>query len=157
MVKAVQERKLAHDHFRIEKTYDFAPAIVFAAWADVKAKAQWWGGPDGWKDEHKLDFRIGGREWQRTTSPDGESYTFNGEYHDIVPDTRIVYSYTMDDNDRRLSASIASIEFNGAGSKTTLVIDETDIFFDGKGESDDRDGGTRMLLESLEKFLRTKT
>jgi len=79
---------------------------------------------------------------------------FNAEYHDIVPDTRIVYSYTMDDAERRISASLSTIEFKTSGGKTTLVITEADAFLDGKVDGENREGGTRMLLDSLERFLK---
>lgn len=154
MVKVANPRMTTHEQFTIERTYDFPVATVFAAWADVKAKQEWWGGPDGWKDEHKLDFRIGGREWQRTTSPDGEQFTFNGEYHDIVPDERIVYTYTMDHKERRISASLTTIELRPSGEKTTLVLTEADVFFDAKMEGDDRTRGTTALLNSLERHLK---
>jgi uncharacterized protein YndB with AHSA1/START domain len=156
MVKTANPRTTTHEQFTIERTYDAAPAVVFAAWADVKAKQEWWGGPDGWKDEHRLDFRIGGREWQRTTSPDGaEQFTFNGEYLDIVPDERIVYAYTMDHRQRRLSASLTTLEFRPAGDKTTLVLTEADVLFDDKMDGDDREGGSNRLLNSLERYLKT--
>jgi len=158
MVKTAQARSTEHGHFTVERTYDFPVSTVFAAWADAKAKNDWFGGPDGWKDEHRLDFRVGGREWQQTTSPDGRGrFTFNAEYHDIVPDTRIVYSYTMDDAERRISASLSTIAFKASGGKTTLAITEADVFLDGKVEGENREGGARMLLDSLEKFLKTNT
>jgi len=158
MVKTAQPRTTAHEQFTIERTYDFPVAAVFAAWADGKAKNEWFGGPDGWKDEHRLDFRVGGREWQRTTSPDGAGqFTYNSEYHDIVPDERIVYSYTMDDKERRISASLSTIEFKASGGKTKLVITEADVFFDDKVDGENRKGGTGMLLDSLDRYLKTKS
>ncbi len=33
-----------HSTFTIERTYGVAPAEVFAAWADPRAKARWFGG-----------------------------------------------------------------------------------------------------------------
>ena len=42
---------------------DASPARVFRAFADVQSKARWFAGPDDWKkSDHKLDFRVGGRE-----------------------------------------------------------------------------------------------
>ena len=169
MVKTAIQRTTTHEHFTIEHTYDASPATVFAAWADVKAKQQWWGGPDGWKDEHKLDFRVGGREWMRTTSPDGaEQFTCNAEYLDIVPDERIVYSYTMEHGTRRISASLTTLEFKPAGAKTLLVLTEADVHLDGKVRREDIKGDTSVLadtykegldksLSSLEQYLKTKT
>lgn len=156
MVKAATPRTTTHEHFTLERTYDASPAAVFAAWADVKAKQEWFSGPDEWDVEHNLDFRIGGREWIRMRSPDGDEYTCAAEYHDIVPDERIVYSYTMDRKGRRLSASLTTVEFRPSGGKTKLVLTEADVFFDGKPAHDGYSGGLKRSLESLDHYLKTR-
>ena len=57
------ERSTKHATFTIERTFAAAPARVFAAYADAKSKARWFGGPEGWgKSNLKLDFKVGGRE-----------------------------------------------------------------------------------------------
>ena len=49
---------VTHDTFTIERTYDVAPARVFAAFADAKIKARWFQGPPEWgPDEQAMDFR----------------------------------------------------------------------------------------------------
>ena len=56
-------RSATHATFVIERHYAVAPAKVFAAFADPRSKAKWFGGPDHWdKSDHKLDFRVGGRK-----------------------------------------------------------------------------------------------
>ena len=42
----MSDRKTAHATFVIERTFSSLPPQVFAAWADVKAKARWFVGPD---------------------------------------------------------------------------------------------------------------
>ena len=58
------KRSVEHGDFTIERELAFPPARVFAAWADPKAKAQWFAGPaDKWKLlEREMEFRVGGRE-----------------------------------------------------------------------------------------------
>ena len=168
MVKTAIERTTKHEQFTIERTYDASPAAVFAAWADPEAKQEWFCGPDGWKNEHTLDFRVGGRERLCVTSPDGaEQFTCNAEFLDIVPDERIVYSYTMDDKTRRMSASLTTLEFKPSGTKTVLVLTEADVILDVWVERKDRKGDTSVLvdtykeglersLSNLDRYLRTK-
>ena len=43
----MSNRSADHDTFVIERTYDPAPARVFAAWADESAKSRWFGPPGG--------------------------------------------------------------------------------------------------------------
>ena len=154
MPATTKERLVQHETFSIERIYDAAPSRVFAAWADPKAKEQWFGGPDGWPNEHRLDFRVGGREYNRTVSPEGQAYVYDAEYHDIVPNERIVYSYTMDCDDSRMSVSVSTVELKSEGSGTRLVFTEYNAFLDGKDKREDREGGTTSLLESLGRFLR---
>jgi len=51
----MSNRSATHSTFVIERDYDAAPARVFAAWADVNAKGQWFGPGD--EQEHELEFR----------------------------------------------------------------------------------------------------
>jgi uncharacterized protein YndB with AHSA1/START domain len=43
----VTERSVTHATFVVERSYDAAPARVFAAWADPAAKARWFASPEG--------------------------------------------------------------------------------------------------------------
>src|SRR4026207_2500506 len=52
---------------------------------------------------------------QRGTGRDGRSYRFDALYQDIVPNERIVYTYDMHLDDKRISVSLASIELKPAG------------------------------------------
>lgn len=147
------ERSTRHATFVIDRTYDAAPARVFAAWADPAAKVRWFGGPDGWETRHELDFRVGGRELNRAHAPDGPVYTYDARYHDIVPDTRITYTYTMDCDDVRMSVSVATVEFAPAGNGTRLTVTEQGVFLDGSDTPEIREHGTKELLESLGRAL----
>src|SRR5471030_327879 len=100
----MRERSVAHASFVIERTYDAPPALVFKAWADPKAKARWFVGPDAWeKSDHALDFRVGGRERVSGGPPGGPLHVYDALYQDIVPDQRIIISYDMHLDDRRIS------------------------------------------------------
>jgi uncharacterized protein YndB with AHSA1/START domain len=41
------KRSVTHATFVVERSYDAAPATVFGAWSDAKAKSRWFAGPDG--------------------------------------------------------------------------------------------------------------
>jgi uncharacterized protein YndB with AHSA1/START domain len=88
----MSDHSVAHAMFSLERTYQAAPARVFAAWAEPAAKAKWFAGPDS---DHRLDFRVGGHEVARGANSDDDLLTFESIYHDIVPSARIVYSSTL--------------------------------------------------------------
>jgi uncharacterized protein YndB with AHSA1/START domain len=143
------ERSVEHATFAVRRTYDASPARVFAAWADPAAKARWFGDPDQGADDFELDFRVGGREFNRGTAPDGHHYTFEARYEDIVPDERIVYSYDMHLDETRISVSLATVELKPAGAGTRLIFTEQGAFLDGHDRPQLREQGTGSLLDAL--------
>ncbi len=76
-------------------------------------------------------------------------YTYEARYHDIVPNERIAYAYTMDMDGQRISVSVTTVEFAPAGAGTRLVFTEQGAFLDGKDEPAFREQGTNELLDAL--------
>jgi len=152
------ERSAHHDTLIIERIYDAAPARVFAAWADPKAKARWFVGPDAWeKSNHELDFRVGGRERVSGGPPGGPVHAYDARYMDIVPNQRIVSTYDMQLDDKRISVSLATVEFTPAGAGTRLIYTEQGVFLDGYDNAGQREQGTRDLLDNLGAALKRET
>ncbi|HZF35344.1 MAG TPA: SRPBCC family protein [Candidatus Angelobacter sp.] len=145
------ERSAVHGTFVIERTYPALPRGVFKAWADPAAKARWFAGPpDKWTEQHReFDFRVGGRERLSGVWPGGKVSAFDGLYHDIVADERIVYSYAMQLDEVRISVSLATVEFKPAGAGTRLIFTEQAAFLDGYDDSGSREQGTGTLLDKL--------
>ena len=144
------ERSVAHATFVIERTYPVAPARVFHALSDPAAKARWFRGPEEWgQAKFEMDFRIGGREMNSGGPKGGTQHIFSAIYQDIVPDQRIVYSYDMQLDERRISVSLATIELRPEGAGTHLTFTEQGAFLDGYDDAGGRERGTRLLLEAL--------
>jgi uncharacterized protein YndB with AHSA1/START domain len=144
------DRSVVHATFTIERDYDAAPARVFAAWATKEAKARWFACHGDWvTTRHDFDFRIGGSERLNTGPAGGTDHGFDAVYHDIVPAQRIVYSYGMHLGDRRISVSLATIEFRAKGKGTRLVFTEQGAFLDGYDDVAGREHGTRIGLDNL--------
>lgn len=143
-------RSVVHATFTIERHYEATPARVFAAWATKDAKARWFACTGDWvTTRHEMDFRVGGRERLNTGPAGGTDHGFDATYHDIVPGERIVYSYAMHLDDRRISVSLATIEFKAKGRGTTLVFTEQGAFPDGYDDVAGREHGTRIGLDNL--------
>jgi uncharacterized protein YndB with AHSA1/START domain len=84
---------------------------------------------------------------------DGPSFTYAAVYQDIVPDSRIVYSYEMTMDGRRISVSVATLEFLADGDGTRFLLTEQGAYLDGLDNSAQREQGTRELLEALATYL----
>jgi len=145
-----------HDKFVIERTLNAPLSRVYAAWADPRAKARWFGGTPGqWQVLlREADFRVGGRERLKGAWPGGVTSDFICVYHDIVPERRIVYTYDMFMGDRHLSVSVATIEFEPAGAGTRMRVTEQGVFLDDHDNAASRERGTNALMDALEASLR---
>ncbi|HEX2436258.1 MAG TPA: SRPBCC family protein [Solirubrobacterales bacterium] len=146
------DRSVNHSTFVVERTFDAAPPRVFAAWADPEAKARWFGNPDQGVAEYELDFQVGGREYNRG-EVEGQEYTYEARYQDIVPDERIVYAYDMHVGDRRISVSLGTVELEPEGDGTRLTYTEQGAYLDGLDTPEQRQSGTGGLFDALAEEL----
>lgn len=143
-------RSVVHGMFRLERTYPVSPATVFRAFTDDKAKARWFSGNEEYETlERRMDVRPGGRERLKGRWNSGTVSTFDATYFDVVPDTRLVYTYEMHLDDRKISVSLATIEIAAAGDGTRLVVTEHGAFLDGYDDAGSREKGTAFLLDRL--------
>ncbi|WP_405081099.1 SRPBCC family protein [Paenibacillus chitinolyticus] len=143
----MNETFVKHATFVVERVYAASPKRVYHAWADRDAKAKWFSKPD------VFDFRIGGREYSSGGPPEGPVFTFDASYQELVPDRRIVYTYTLDSGDTRISVSITTIELIAVEGGTKLIFTEQAAFFDGHDTPEVREHGTNAMLDALGKAL----
>jgi uncharacterized protein YndB with AHSA1/START domain len=149
-IVASQSRSVVHAIFSLERIYDASPAQVFRALSDKAAKARWFEGGGGWAViEREMDVRPGGRERAKGRWPSGMVTTFDAVYFDVVPNQRLVYTYEMHLDDRKISVSLATIELKAAGAGTRLVVTEQGAFLDGYDDAGSREHGTGLLLDRL--------
>ncbi len=146
----MSNRSATHSTFVIERNYDAAPARVYAAWADVNAKGQWFG--PGGEQAHELDFREGGREHFQAAVK-AVVYSYDALYEDIVQDQRIVYTYNMRRDGVRISVSVTTVELLADGDGTALRYTEQGVFLDGEDQPELREHGTKELLDKLGEAL----
>ena len=89
-------------------------------------------GPDDWESsDHELDFRVGGREHVSGGPEGGPVHAYDAVIADIVANERIVTTYEMHMDDKRISVSVATMEFASAGNGTWLTYTEQGAFLDG--------------------------
>lgn len=152
------DRSVVHDTFVLQRRYPSTPARVFAAFADMDEKGRWFGGPDEWTAAvWTMDFRVGGDEISRGADETGLVHSFLAHYVDIIPTSRLVYTYEMLMNDVRTSVSVTTIEILPDGTGTHLIFTEQGAFLDGCDQADGRREGTSDLLDALGASLSTQS
>lgn len=147
----VETRSVAHGVFHLERTYDAPRARVWRALTDPAVKRTWFARPSSELEviERAMDVREGGRERLKGRWAGGTVSTFDAVYHDVVDETRLVYSYTMHIDEKKISVSLATIQLDGDGGRTRVRITEQGAFLDGYDDAGSREHGTGQLLEML--------
>ncbi len=151
----MQEPSVIHSTFVIERSYPKPLERVFSAFADAATKRRWFiEGEHHDVEEFAMDFRVGGTERARYRFKEGTPFpgvalTNEGRYQDIVPNRRIVEALTMTLGDRRISASLVSVEFLPTDHGTDLICTHQGAFFEGADGPQRREEGWRQLLERL--------
>ncbi|GIO34306.1 activator of HSP90 ATPase [Paenibacillus albilobatus] len=143
----VSKHFATHDTFVIERNYEAAPARAFAAWSDPAIKSQWF------QKSETFEFLVGGREFNRGGPPGGPVFTFDACFQEIVPDERIIYSYSLDQEETRISVSVVTVEFKQAEHGTRLIYTEQCVFLDGYDTVAQREHGTKIMLDKLGEVL----
>ena len=152
-------RTVVHASFTITRRWKATPGRVFAAFADEKQKDKWFAGPGSWTQvERSFDFREGGKEHAAGRWKTGMVSKFDCIYLDIVPPSnnesgRIIYSYVMHLDDRKISVSQAAIELTPDNGGTKLTLTEYGDYLDGYDDAGSREHGTNFLMDALGKSV----
>jgi uncharacterized protein YndB with AHSA1/START domain len=144
-----------HGSFSVSVELDAPPDRVFAAYSEPGLRRRWFRIPGG-SSHHELDFRAGGHEAATGAfAPSGvlEHLEYRSWFADIVPDERIVLSYTFSLDGVRRWTSLVTVELAGtdAGTRLTHTEQYAYLAYTGEGEHDvaHLKGGTRLQMNAL--------
>ena len=142
-------RSVQHGTIRLERIYKAPPARVFAAWAEPEARAKW-DVPGRWViAEQIFDFREGGRELKRFGPSGDPRFVTDTLYLDIVPEQRMVFSYSLTNRDAPISVSLTTVELSPDPKGTHLLLTEQIAFLDGGDDAATREEGLASMLDKI--------
>jgi len=112
----------------IRRSYRAPLARVWDAWTKPEEMRHWMGPADGVRPaDVTSDLRRGGRYRIVMYPASGESHRVSGEYREVVPQKKLVYTWAWESTPER--ESLVTVEFlpNGAGTDVVLTHER---FFD---------------------------
>jgi len=121
------------------RVFDAPRELVFKAHSKCEHLEKWWGPRKDTLAVCEIDLRPGGAYRFVQRGPDGEEHGFRGEFREIVPPGRIVWTFEYDGMPGHVSVDTLTLE--DLGGKTKLTAHS---LFD---SVEDRDG---MLQSGME-------
>jgi glutathione S-transferase len=100
---------------------------VFDAWTNADVLKQWWAAaPTMDTPVAEVDAREGGRyRLSMRDTGTGETHTLVGEYREITPPERLVYTWTWETNAEAMHGSeetLVEVDFREDGDGTEVVV-----------------------------------
>ena len=139
----------------IKRFINAPPARVYAAWTDPAQLKEWWG-PESVRTRNLVaDARVGGKYRWDLTNPEGEEMTVQGEYSDLQPGRKIVFTWQwQDDETWENHNSLVTVElFDTVGGTELRLLHE---HLPSEESRDNHNDGWKSLLNKLDKFLNEK-
>ena len=125
---------------------------VYAAWTDPAQLKQWFGPEKVLTRDLIADVRVGGKFRWDLTNPEGEDMTMLGEYRELQPGRKIVFTWQWDDDeDWENHVSIVTVELNDADGGTALRL--THERLPNVKSRDGHSQGWNSVLDKLERFV----
>lgn len=93
---------------------------VFEAWTRPELMARWFFPQEGWTATVTSDLKVGGRYQVAMQAEDGAMHTQFGEYREIVPVSRLVFTWSCPGLD--VVDSVVTVELVALGDRTKLSL-----------------------------------
>jgi uncharacterized protein YndB with AHSA1/START domain len=140
---------------RISRRFKAPRERVFRALTNAEQLAKWWG-PKGFTvPELALDVRPGGA-WRTTMrAPDGKDHVVSGVYREIVPPSRLVFTWGWETEGPRGHETVVTIELSEVADGTRLELYQE--VFESADSRDRHEHGWASCLDSLEEALAAGT
>ena len=154
----------SQDAVVIERISDAPQDLIWQMWSDPELFQKWYG-PNGFTvPVANMDLRVGGKRLICMASPDGSMKMWTtGEYVEIVPTERLVYTESMADEDGNVISPLAmgmpegypattevTVLLEDLGGRTKMVMTHA-----GVPANSGADGGWNQAFDKLADLINT--
>ena len=125
---------------------------VYAAWTDPAQLKEWWG-PEGVRTRNfTADVRVAGKYRWDLVNQEGEEMTAFGEYRELVPGKKIVFTWQWDDDEAwKNTSSVVTVELSDCDGGTDVKL--THVQLPSEASRDRHTEGWNSMLDRLEGFF----
>lgn len=96
---------------------------VFAAWTDPEQLKKWFGPNEAFKVPSVLiDLKVGGIYRIEMLAPDGSTHTAHGEYLEILPPEKLVFTWGWEGNAEFPKNTRVTVKFIAKGDTTEIQL-----------------------------------
>jgi uncharacterized protein YndB with AHSA1/START domain len=134
----------------MERTFNAPAQRVFDAWTSPEVLRRWWHAEHDWETSlAEVDLRVGGAVRVVMRDPEkGEEYGGGGQYLEIDPPRRLVFTWYWDGNDTR---QVIEVDFEETDGVTTVRFTHRDLWSE-EAVRDHEDGWSKCF-DNLERAL----
>ncbi len=107
---------------RLDRVLPAPRPLVFRACTEPDELAQWWG-PHGFTTpDVDVDLRVGGGYRFGMQPPDGELFHLSGEFREIEPPARLVYTFRWEEPDPEDRETLVTMTLQDRGDSTEVAL-----------------------------------
>lgn len=136
-----------HHSLTVKKLISAPCEQVFAAWSKPELMKLWLYPNYSWSSKTTNDFKVGGHYQHEMIAEDGKGYVHHGEYKEIIPNKKIVFTW----NSPAVSDTLVTVDLHDRQGKTEVVL--THELFLTEQARESHLGGWTSVLENLNSFL----
>ena len=123
---------------------------MFRAWTTPELVARWWPGNRGVAVSTEIDLRVGGK-WRWVMRADrGFEVAFNGEYREIVPGERLVYTESFEGYPGEPAMNTIVFTESEGGTLVTLDVEHANKHDRDMHVNSGMEGGMQEAMQLLE-------
>jgi uncharacterized protein YndB with AHSA1/START domain len=139
----------------LTRVFNAPRRLVFEAHSKAEHVRHWWGGRDTTMTVCDMDFRPGGAWRYVIRKPTGQEYGFGGEFREIVPPERFIWTFGFDGMPGEPGIEIYTFDEREGRTILTTVSKFDSIEQRDQVIASGMEKGAAELFDRLEEYLRT--